>query len=375
MNFAKRLTAIVCTAGLYACAHQPIAEDPTYQKALISASDGDVESAISVRANALNISAASFTVWNTDGEPKTYTHGRVHRDFIFQAASISKTVSAACILILAQRQGVGLDEDISSQITSLTGQGLIPENRKVTLRQLLSHTAGTSIHGFAGYDSSEDLPTTAQIVIDPPGIFNNGVEFFGRTGTFQYSGGGFMLAQLWAEDVSGRNFSALAEELVFEPLAMRNSTFEIVRPQSIEEGVEVVPANGDGLIESWRHYPESAAAGLWTTTHDLAVFLDALLGAYEGDMSVISRKVATDMLTRQVKSEDGGGYGLGTQLMLDQNGEVEFITHSGANLGYRALYVVRAANEQSSRRIVTALTSSPNGVALNDDTVFALIAR
>jgi CubicO group peptidase (beta-lactamase class C family) len=167
----------------------------------------------------------------------------------FQAGSISKPVAALTALRLG---AVDLDADVNAQLRSWQ----LPDGDGVTPRQLLSHTAGLGVSFLPGYAEGEPQPTLVQTLDGAPPAVNEPARVeFPRGDGFHYSGGGYVLLQLLLEDLSGRPFAELARELVFEPLGMTSSTFEQV---------------------SGHRYPELAAAGLWTTTNDLARFVQAL---------------------------------------------------------------------------------------------------
>jgi CubicO group peptidase (beta-lactamase class C family) len=89
----------------------------------------------------------------------------VNADTLFQAASISKPVSALAILRLVESGKLQLDQDVNEVLKSWK----IPSNgftsdMKVTLRRMLSHTAGLTVHGFRGYAEDETIPTLPQIL-------------------------------------------------------------------------------------------------------------------------------------------------------------------------------------------------------------------
>jgi CubicO group peptidase (beta-lactamase class C family) len=163
-------------------------------------------------------------------------------DTVFQAGSLSKTVTSAVALELVARGELVLDGD---------------------LRALLGHTSGANIPFYPGYARDEAVPTLAEsaarVKLDPKGA-----------GRFRYSGGGYTLVQQLIEETTGRPFAEVAHEVVLEPFGMTRSSFEQPPPESLRESA---------ACADWRLYPESAAAGLWTTPADLARFVCALQSA------------------------------------------------------------------------------------------------
>lgn len=301
-----------------------------------------------------------------------------------QVASLSKTVAAAVILTLAHQRGISLDNDIRSQVTSLDIALLEGGDRPVTLRQLLSHTSGASQSGYPGYPRDSDLPSASEVVANPPRFFESPLTFDGEPGEFRYSGGGYMIAQIWAEDVSGKPFAELADELLFSPLGMEDSTFAQPIDDAEIAPLFVVGADAGFNIfhgvftpveNSWHDYPEQAAAGLWTTSKDYARFAAALLDAASGASEAIPREVASAMIMPQAEMGKGRAYGLGAMLVLDSEGSVQRVTHSGANTGYRALFAATQGSESRPRRIVVSLANTVSGEGLNKAIVDGLMDR
>ncbi|MEM1409681.1 MAG: serine hydrolase domain-containing protein, partial [Pseudomonadota bacterium] len=151
----------------------------------------------------------------------------------YQAASLSKAVAAAGILRLAEIENVDLDTDISSDLTDVDLAQLNPKGLPITLRGLLSHTNGMTGRGYPGYAAGRALPTTAQVINGSEVTNTKPVQLKAEwVGTFHYSGGGYTLAQRWAETISGKNFADLMEQLILKPVGMKRSTFALHTPQT-----------------------------------------------------------------------------------------------------------------------------------------------
>ncbi len=145
----------------------------------------------------------------------------------FQAGSISKPVFALAVMRLVERGVVDLDADVNQYLTSWQ----VPANGdwrpRITLRQLLSHTAGTTVHGFPGYPASGPLPALPQVLDGVPPANTAAVIVDTLPGlAFRYSGGGTTIAQLALMDVMKQPFPDLMRELILEPVGMADSTFE-----------------------------------------------------------------------------------------------------------------------------------------------------
>jgi len=377
------LIGTIAVAGILAGCGTP-QSDTGLQERFSDASYVDLPSIIAKSAENMGVTAQAVTIIDGSDEPLSFYSGRADADALMQAASMSKAVAAACILTLAERKGVALDDDISSQITSLDVKSLKGGDRPITLRQLLSHTSGSSQSGYSGYKRGTDLPTTAQTILNPPGAFEKGLTFSANVGQFEYSGGGYMLAQLWAEDVSGQGFADLADDLILVPLGMTHSTFkqpldpdDILPLRVAGADIKADPANGfmRGVENGWRDYPEQAAAGLWTTSEDYARFVVALMDSARGEETALSLGVAASMITPEVVLSDNHRYGLGVQIIVKEDGSIRFVTHSGINAGYRALFSVRPNTDDVSRRVVVSLSNTEAGEALNEAIVYALTDR
>jgi CubicO group peptidase (beta-lactamase class C family) len=250
---------------------------------------------------------------------------------LFQAASVSKSIAALGALRLVDQGKLVLDEDVNVKLVSWK----VPENEftkteKVTLRRLLSHSAGLTVHGFGGYEAGTPVPTTSQVLDGAKPANSDPVRVNVVPGTiWRYSGGGYTVAQQLMADVAGRPFPALMADLVLKPVGMDDSTYEQPLPES-RRGEAASGHTSDGKLLPGRYhtYPEMAAAGLWTTPTDLAKFLLEIARARRGESQVLSKALALDMTTLQKP-----GYGLG--LSLDGFGKMASFGHGGSNEGFK----------------------------------------
>lgn len=199
------------------------------------------------------------------------TTREVTPDILFQAASISKPVFALAVMRLVQEGQLDLDEDVNNYLTSWRVPAIADWQPRITLRQLLSHTAGLTVHGFPGYRNSELLPNTVQVLNGEPPANTDKVEVNIIPGIHhRYSGGGTTVAQQVLVDVLGKPLPEIMHELVLDPLGMTNSTYQ--QPLSNNWLTKTATAHSfSGVPLAGKHhvYPEMAAAGLWTTPSDL----------------------------------------------------------------------------------------------------------
>jgi CubicO group peptidase (beta-lactamase class C family) len=274
---------------------------------------------------------------------------------LFQAGSISKPVSAVGIMRLVQDGKLNLDANVN---TELTGWKL-PENaltakQPVTLRELLSHTAGTTVHGFGGYERGKPVPTLAQ-VLDGTGPANSpAVRVDLQPGTeYRYSGGGYVIAELLLVEAAHEPFATYMQKTVLGPMGMTDSTFEQPLPEAWQSRAAVATdANGKPYPGNWHVYPEQTAAGLWTTASDLAKFAIGVQRSLDGAPgAVLSKSTAVEMLS-PVKDD----FGLGFQLAGSGPGAT--FSHNGANAGFQAAFIMHRGGEG-----VAIMTDSDNGIS------------
>ena len=214
------------------------------------------------------------------------------------------------------------------------------EREKVTLRRLLTHSAGLTVWGFPGYALGAPLPTVPQILDGTPPANTPAVRNDTTPGArWLYSGGGVTIAQLVATDISGESFPVLLDRLMLRPAGMRRSTYE--NPLPVERRPEA--ATGHERIDTpvpggFHVYPEMAAAGLWTNASDLARWAIALSHSYRGEPGgVLSTTMAKQMLSKQMHQQPpyGNGYwGLGVAVAGD--GDSLLFTHNGRDEGFVA---------------------------------------
>ena len=283
---------------------------------------------------------------------------------LFQAGSISKPVAAAGALALVEQGKLALDEDVNRKLKTWK----VPENdltktEKVTLRRLMSHTAGLTVHGFPGYEVGKPLPDLVQIFNGekPANTASIRVDIVPGTKS-RYSGGGVTIEQQLMVDVTGKPFPELMRELVLDKIGMVDSSYE----QPLPPARAAMTAGGtrrDGTLVPgrWHIYPEMAAAGLWTTPTDLAKFAIEIARSQHGQSNrVLSERMVREMLT-PVMDE----VGLGFFLEKDKPGQ---FGHGGADEGFQALLTMNAGTGQGA----VLMANSDNGIAVADHVMAAL---
>lgn len=274
----------------------------------------------------------------------------------FQAASISKPITSVASFRLVEKGLLNLEENINTYLKKWK----IPENEftsesKVTFKGIVSHTAGLSVHGFPGYGRNDSIPTVVEILDGIKPANSKPVRVFKKPNTGEsYSGGGFTVLQLTIEEITGKSFSDVMNELVLLPSGMKNSEFSLRIPERMKNNFAIgYRKNGDAVDGGYHIYPEQAAAGLWTTSSDLAKFMLAIGNSYRKDQGLLQQSTVKEMFK---KIPGAGGLGFG----IDRKGDSLRFRHSGGNEGY-SCYAVSFAE---TGRGAVIMTNSDNGAPL-----------
>ncbi|MBN1224255.1 MAG: beta-lactamase family protein [Candidatus Aminicenantes bacterium] len=276
---------------------------------------------------------------------------------LFQAASISKPVSAMGALRLVEKGMLALDDPVNDKLQSWhVPVNEFTEKEKVTLRRLLTHSAGLTVHGFPGYAASKDIPTIIQVLDGEKPANTPPVRVDMPPGSeWRYSGGGYTVMQLLVSDITGKPFDEYMKKTVLDPIGMKNSTFE--QPLPAEKAVLAASAHrptGKMIPGKWHIYPELAAAGLWTTPSDLCRYAVEVQKSLGGK----SNKVLSQNMIRQMLTPGIGNWGLGPA--ISPPGQVKMFSHGGGNDGFRCQLV--AFSELGMGAAV--MTNSDNGSEL-----------
>ncbi len=264
----------------------------------------------------------------------------VTTDTIFQAASISKPFTAMVALHLVEVGLLDLDADANDFLRSwkipkskYTQPGADGKPLKITLRGLLSHTAGMGIHGYPGYSVGSELPTLLQVLNGQPPATSKPVRVALTPGTtFKYSGGGYLVVQQMIEDVTDRPLAALAKEFIFDKLGMTSSSFESRLPEAyLPRAATAHRKTGDPVPGKWHIYPEQGAASLWTTPTDLACLVIEVLKSIKNESNlVLCEEMTRLMMTPQISL---GGVGFN---VIIKDGLTRF-GHPGWNEGFHCI--------------------------------------
>ena len=270
----------------------------------------------------------------------------------FNIGSISKTVASWGVMKLVESGELDLDAPVATYLS----RWQLPESEwnhdTVTVRRMLSHTAGLSLRGYPGFQPSDPLPTVEESL---SGATNGvgGVYVAHEPGSrWQYSGGGYTVAQLIIEEITGLSFAEYMEGEVLGPLGMTSSSY--VWDVDVER-IAATPYGSDGEPIGGPRFTAMAAAGLATTLDDFTRFAlasMARLGGEDGTNGVLKRETLALM---QSPVEPARDYGLGYTYRVI--GGMTLVGHGGANQGWMAILSV--APEEGDGIVV--MTNGSNG--------------
>lgn len=291
---------------------------------------------------------ASLAVFNDFEISWIYSWGNSHGSekvtsgTLFQAASMSKPVAALTSIIAVKHGHFDLDDDVNELVKKWTLENQLSNgsNCKVTPRMLLSHTAGTSVWGFEGYDDPNDAPNLLEVLDGNGKSERVEVTHFDPGSRWMYSGGGCLVQQLALEETTGVKLEDLARMWIFEPFQMNSSQFEqpLSNPKRLNRAAHA-HRGGKPFHVPFKVYPELAAAGLWTTAPDYARFLIGIQKLLSCDGSGLIRSMVSPVGV--------GRYGVGFQLYtrdvppvfgspVDTGPDIYF-GHSGRNFGFTSM--------------------------------------
>ncbi len=274
---------------------------------------------------------------------------------LFQAGSISKPVSALAALHLVEAGKLSLDEDVNQKLKSWKVPGnSFTTTEKVTLRRILSHSAGLTVHGFPGYDVAEPMATLGQVLDGAPPANTPAIRVDTLPGAiWRYSGGGFTVMQQLLIDVTGKPFPAFLQETVLAPAGMSASSFEQPEPKAREALMATgYYADRTPVRGHWHVYPEMAAAGLWTNATDLAKFALEVQATLTGKgHGIISQAMARQYVTPQ-KAQSGLG------IAVAGTGPALNFSHGGRDEGFDAQLLAFAETGQGVAVMINANDNS-----------------
>jgi len=279
---------------------------------------------------------------------------------LFQAASISKSLNSVGVMRLVQDGKLDLNTDINQYLKGWKfPYDSLSKGKKITLAEILSHTAGLTVHGFPGYDIKDSIPSIEQILDGKRPANNPRVRSMSEPGLRSvYSGGGTTLSQLVVMNVTGLPYDRYMQDSVLLPLGMAGSSY--TQPPAAEKQKLLATGHrgsGTPIHGKYHIYPEQAAAGLWTNPTDLGHYIIATQQALEGRTGgVLSPAMTKIRLTPYIDSNAALG------VFILQKGDDKYFSHGGANEGFRSQYY----GSLHGGRGVVVMVNSDNGAIMDE---------
>lgn len=258
----------------------------------------------------------------------------VDRDTQFQVASLSKWATAWGVMALVERGKINLDAPVSRYLTRWQLPATEFDNGQVTVRRLLSHTAGlTDGLGYAGFAPGvpvQPLEDSLTRAVDASPGADGRVRVGMEPGSFEYSGGGYTLLQLIIEEVSGQTFNDYMKQAVFTPLGMTRSTYLLEEPET--NVAEFFDA--DGSRATHFRFTSLAATSLYTSAGDMSRFIAAHRPGPNGEpvgRGVLGAETLSAMRRPHASEMGADIWGLGVMLYAPNNAGDFIIGHDGDN--------------------------------------------
>jgi CubicO group peptidase (beta-lactamase class C family) len=254
----------------------------------------------------------------------------VNGDTVFATASLGKWLTAWGVMVLVQEGSVDLDRPVDDYLTRwhLPGTGF--DNQGVTVRRLLSHTAGlTDGLGWGDYQPDETVPSLVESLNDPRASSGSTVQIaVGREpgSAWDYSGGSYLILELLVEDVSGQPFAEFMRQRVFAPLGMTRSGYDYLGDLDNSAG----SYDRSGRPATIYRYASKAATALNTSAADLTTFALAQLPGYPGQRP-LTQDIIDAMRAPHASSMGADVWGLGTILYAPTDRGDFVFGHDGGN--------------------------------------------
>ena len=281
------------------------------------------------------------------------------RDTVSNVGSVSKLITSAAIMRLVEMGQVDLDEPVSTYIPEFRPVGAEHSSTPITVRMLLNHESGLESDAFQdfflGYDRPDDFPVPYRKAIDAvnrSGIVRDPYEIF------SYCNLGYSLLGIIIERAMGENFQQSAKELVFDPLGMDDSSFNI---DDIPEG-RMAMGYLQGKPKELPYIRDMPAGSLNSTATDMGKFLQSMLASYTTGEGLLSRQTVHEIFSPSnidVAADLDFKIGLTWWIVDLKDLSGEFIVGHGGDLPpYHALVIMLPDRDIS----VFAMVNSVEGV-------------
>lgn len=290
----------------------------------------------------------------------------VNENTVFPVASISKWITSFGVLKLVEQGKLDLDKPVDDYLTRWHLPESEFDNKKVTVRKLLSHSSGlVDDLGYDGFPPNETVQTIEESLTKASDTdYSDGVAIVGYEpgSKYMYSGAGYTILQLLIEEISGKSFQEYMTQEVLEPLKMENSTFVLTEKPNIQ--LAQIYKN-DGTTREMNKFTALAAASLFTTTADLSKFLEANISSNV----VLSEETIAKMSIPETFINKIGVYGLGPHLYSQNDQNSNIIGHDGS--GNNAINTAARIDLKSKNGIIILETGNYSiASAISDEWLF-----
>jgi len=270
------------------------------------------------------------------GEKAFGTKQYIDENTAFSTASVSKPITATIAAMLVEQGKLDLDAPISRYLKRWKMPASpLTKNSPITMRQLLSHTAGMSQGGYADFHLGDDIPTTLDTLngLKLPRYKKPIEVMFAPSSQWEYSGGGYVIVQIALEDITGQPLQKLAQDMLFTPLGMTNTTmYQHGHPKFLTNVAKVHDAKQNVIGDGIPICPHIAPSGMWSTPQDMATFTIEMQRALAGEKTTVISSAVAKITTHIETLDKTGGWGAGW-MRLEGNGNIDWFSHGGSNTG------------------------------------------
>lgn len=273
---------------------------------------------------------------NQFGVKSTISKEKIDKKTAFSVASIAKPITAILCHILEEKGLINLDDPIDKYLKRWhLPKSKFTENKSPTWKQFLNHTAGTTQDGFEDYYEGEKIPTLIESLQGKIPRYDKEIEFLFTPGTnWQYSGGGYTIVQMALEDSLNKSIAWLANEYIFSPLGLKNTTMIQPNENGFLTNVALVHDMDSKVIKTGLPItPQVAPSGLWSTPTDLALIAIEIQNALQNkNNKIISHNVAKKVTEVTALKNAVGGWSFGWQKSFGYN-NYDWFMCNGSNTG------------------------------------------
>nr|WP_315034711.1 serine hydrolase domain-containing protein [uncultured Chryseobacterium sp.] len=300
---------------------------------------------------------------------------KIDENTAFSTASITKPITALLCHILEEKGLINLNEPIDKYLKRWhLPKSKFTENNSPTWKPFFNHTSGTNQGGFSDYYEGDTIPTIKQSLLGQIPRYNKEIEFLFTPGTdFEYSGGGYVIIQMALEDALNKSIAELAQEHLFAPLGLKNTT--MIQPDEkgfLTNVASVHDKDGKVIKTGLPITPQIGASGVWSTPTDLAKLSIEIQNALRNrNNKVISHQVAKKVTEVSALKNAVGGWGYGWQKSVAYN-NYDWFMCNGSNTGVGGS--ILATMEDGNGFVILANGEKPNRIPVINQTRIKILA-